>query len=32
MGPTVFLCSRNADYVSGQVLHVDGGWTSGKGY
>lgn len=31
-GPAVFLCSPAADYVSGQLLCVDGGWTSGKGY
>jgi 2-deoxy-D-gluconate 3-dehydrogenase len=26
VGATVFLCSRAADYVHGQVLAVDGGW------
>ncbi|WP_129714379.1 2-dehydro-3-deoxy-D-gluconate 5-dehydrogenase KduD [Pedobacter sp. SYP-B3415] len=25
-GPTVFLCSKAADYVHGTVLTVDGGW------
>ena len=32
VGPAVFLCSPAADYVSGQLLFVDGGWTAGKGY
>jgi len=32
VGPAVFLCSPAADYVSGQLLCVDGGWTAGKGY
>ena len=32
VGPAIFLCSPAADYVSGQLLFVDGGWTSGKGY
>jgi NAD(P)-dependent dehydrogenase (short-subunit alcohol dehydrogenase family) len=30
--PTVFLAGPDSDYVSGQILTVDGGWTAGKGY
>ena len=30
--PAVFLCGSDSDYVSGQILTVDGGWTAGKGY
>jgi gluconate 5-dehydrogenase len=31
-GAAIFLCGAGAEYVSGQVLCVDGGWVSGKGY
>jgi NAD(P)-dependent dehydrogenase (short-subunit alcohol dehydrogenase family) len=30
--PAVFLCGPDSDYVTGQILTVDGGWTAGKGY
>jgi NAD(P)-dependent dehydrogenase (short-subunit alcohol dehydrogenase family) len=26
VGPVLFLCSSEADYVTGHVLVVDGGW------
>jgi gluconate 5-dehydrogenase len=32
LGPAIFLCGPAANYVSGQLLCVDGGWTAGKGY
>jgi gluconate 5-dehydrogenase len=30
--PAIFLCGPDSDYVHGQILCVDGGWVSGKGY
>jgi NAD(P)-dependent dehydrogenase (short-subunit alcohol dehydrogenase family) len=29
--PVVFLSGGDSDYVNGTTLHVDGGWTAGKG-
>ena len=29
-GPTIFLCSRAADYINGQILYVDGGITASQ--
>ena len=28
-GPVIFLSSKASDYVTGQIIYVDGGWTSG---
>jgi NAD(P)-dependent dehydrogenase (short-subunit alcohol dehydrogenase family) len=28
VGPVVFLCSSAADFITGQTLYVDGGWTA----
>jgi len=29
VGPTVFLCSNCAEFITGHILYVDGGWTAG---
>jgi gluconate 5-dehydrogenase len=29
-GPTIFFCSRAADYITGQILYVDGGITASQ--
>ena len=26
-GPAVFLCSKSSEFITGQILYVDGGWT-----
>ena len=28
IGPLVFLCARCSEFVTGQILYVDGGWTA----
>jgi 2-deoxy-D-gluconate 3-dehydrogenase len=27
VGPVIFLCSPCAEYVTGHIFYVDGGWT-----
>lgn len=29
VGPCVFLCSTASEFITGQLLYVDGGWTAG---
>lgn len=31
-GPVVFLCGAASDFIQGQTIFVDGGWTAAKGY
>lgn len=31
-GPVVFLCGEASDFIQGQTIFVDGGWTAAKGY
>jgi len=26
-GPAVFLCSKSSEFITGQIIYVDGGWT-----
>jgi NAD(P)-dependent dehydrogenase (short-subunit alcohol dehydrogenase family) len=29
VGPTIFLCSKCAEFITGHILYVDGGWMAG---